>query len=186
MKSENPNRAKQSLSNLISTTERGCPCLYIMNQIRRRAALRRGYDPVTLNGFCWESRWLDTEDSDGLTKQKTLRNRESSGIKAHFTGTLPVYLLKDGLAQVQTERLDRNWQNKWQKGWRVRTLTKSSRTDVKTNSYPHTMRQTGSWKTSRTTGQFLCLDQITKLTDGPTQRQADRQATQTDVSWQTD
>lgn len=51
---------------------------------------------------------MDTEDSDGLTKKKTLRNRESSGIKAHFTGTLPVYPQRDGLTQGQTERLEGN------------------------------------------------------------------------------
>lgn len=51
---------------------------------------------------------MDTEDSDGLTKKKTLRNRESSGTKAHFTGTLPVYPRKDGLTQGQMERLEGN------------------------------------------------------------------------------
>lgn len=46
--------------------------------------------------------------TDGLTKTKTLRNRESSGTKAHFTGTLPVCPLGDGLTQGQIERLERN------------------------------------------------------------------------------
>lgn len=55
---------------------------------------------------------MDTEDSDGLTKKKTLTNRESSGTKAHFTGTLPVYPLRDRLAQgwkgsrVRTDRVN--------------------------------------------------------------------------------
>lgn len=96
MRFQNPNIDKQSLSNLTLTTERRLPSLFIMNQIRWNIALeKKEYDPVTLNGFCWETRCVDTEDSDGLTKKKTLRNRESSGTKAHFTGTLPVYLLKN-------------------------------------------------------------------------------------------
>lgn len=33
---------------------------------------------------------MDAEVSDGLTKKKTLRDRESSGTKAHFTRVLPV------------------------------------------------------------------------------------------------
>lgn len=37
---------------------------------------------------------MKTEDSDGLTKEQTLRNRGHSGTKAHFTGTLPVYTLR--------------------------------------------------------------------------------------------
>lgn len=108
-------QANQSLSNLKSTTERGRPSFHIMNQIRQKMALRKDVpDPVNLNGFWWERHWMDTEDSDGLTKKKTLRNRESSGTKAHFTGTLPVYPRRDGLTQGQMERLEGNWQDEWQ------------------------------------------------------------------------
>lgn len=103
-----PNTANQSLAHQKSTTERGWPSLYIMNHIRQNMALRNDApDLVNLNGVrCWK----DTEDSDGLTKKKTLTNRESSGTKAHFTEKLPVYPLRDGLTQGQTERLEK-WRN---------------------------------------------------------------------------
>lgn len=88
--------------------------LSVMNQIRQNTAVRKeDPDPVNLNELWWERRWMETEDSDGLTKKRTLRNRESSGTKAHFTGAPSVSPLRDGLTQGPIERSERSWQDEW-------------------------------------------------------------------------